>query len=388
MINAIGNIIGGGSARISYAKQLAKAYEARVIADGGVVESLGCFTAFATALGAYQPPIALAATGIGETSFTANWKSFSGAKYYLLDVSTSSTFNTFVYENQKINAPATSYVVIGLNSGTTYYYRVRASTDAFDADYQAVLDYATTQGYTLPSAGQQTLQNQLVVDLKAGGIWSKLDTFGVFATDGDSDFALIDWKRLSDYTAFNSPTFTTNQGFTGNGTSSYIDTNFQPINGTNYAQNSAHFMVYCYANDSASTYYGGALDTTPSVIRSLNFGGRDGSNRFSTVAINSTSSDVTATNSVLDDTGFNLITRTNSTTVKAYKDNTLISTFTNSSSLTSYQLARNIFLLARNLNGAANSFATRKLSIIGIGNDVDLLSNNYYTIVDNYYNAL
>jgi hypothetical protein len=264
----------------------------------------------------------------------------------------------------------------------------RGGGGGFDADYQAVLNYATTQGYTLPSAGQQTLQNQLVVDLKTDGIWAKLDTFAVFATDGDSDFALIDWIRLSDYTAVNSPTFTADEGFTGNGTSSYIDTNFQPINGTNYAQNSAHFMVYCYANDSASTYYGGALDTTPSVIRSLNFGGRDGSNRFSTVAINSTSSDVTAANSVLDDTGFNLITRTNSTTVKAYKDNTLISTFTNSSSLTSYQLARNIFLLARNLNGAANSFATRKLSIIGIGNDVDLLSNNYYTIVDNYYNAL
>lgn len=263
-----------------------------------------------------------------------------------------------------------------------------AAGGGFDADYQAVLNYATTQGYTLPSAGQQTLQNQLLLDLKNAGIWSKLDTFAVFATDGDSDFALIDWIRLSDYTGINSPTFTTNQGFTGNGTSSYINTNFQPINGANYAQNSAHFMVYCYANDSSSTYYGGALDTTPSVIRSLNFGGRDSSNRFSTIAINSTSSDLTATNSVLDDTGFNLITRTNSTNVKAYKNNTLIGTFTNSSSLNSYQLARNIFLLARNLNGAANSFATRKLSIIGIGNDVDLLLNNYYTIVDNYYNAL
>jgi len=258
----------------------------------------------------------------------------------------------------------------------------------FDADYAAILSYATTQGYTLPSAPQQTLQNQLVIDLKTAGVWSKLDTFAVFATDGDSDFALIDWIRLTDYTAINSPTFTTNQGFTGNGSSSYIDINFQPINGTNYAQNSAHFMVYCYANDSSSTYYGGALDTTPSVIRSLNFGGRDGANRFSTVAINSTAADLTSNNSVTDDTGFNLITRTNSTTVKAYKDNTLISTFTNSSSLTSYQLARNIFLLARNLNGAANSFATRKLSIIGIGNDVDSLSNNYYTIVDNYYNSL
>ena len=88
-----------------------------------------CQSLEATALGAYQPPIALAATGVGETSFTANWKSFSGAKYYLLDVSTSSTFNTFVYEDEIIMAPTTSYVVIGLNSGTTYYYRVRASTD-------------------------------------------------------------------------------------------------------------------------------------------------------------------------------------------------------------------------------------------------------------------
>ena len=121
----------------SYAKQLAKAYEARVIADGGVVESLGCFTAFAEALGAYQPLIALAATGIGETSFTANWKSFSGAKYYLIDVSASSTFDTFVYDDEIIIAPTTSYVVIGLNPGTTYYYRVRASTDN--------LTFATTQ---------------------------------------------------------------------------------------------------------------------------------------------------------------------------------------------------------------------------------------------------
>lgn len=108
------------------------------------------------------------------------------------------------------------------------------SAASFDADYQAVLDYATTQGYTLPSASQQTLQNQLVVDLKNGGIWSKLDTFGVFATDGDSDFALIDWIRLSDYTAVNSPTFTANQGFQGDGASSYIDTNYSLDSGSNY----------------------------------------------------------------------------------------------------------------------------------------------------------
>jgi hypothetical protein len=119
---------------------------------------------------------------------------------------------------------------------------------AFDADYQAVLDYATTQGYTLPSSGQQTLQNQLVVDLKDGGIWSKLDTFAVFATDGSSDFALIDWKRLSQYTAVNSPTFTTNVGFKGNGTSSYVDTNFNPsTSGVNYTLNNASRYFFPHA---------------------------------------------------------------------------------------------------------------------------------------------
>jgi hypothetical protein len=116
---------------------------------------------------------------------------------------------------------------------------------SFDADYQAVLTYATTQGYTLPSAGQQILQNQLVVDLKAGGVWSKLDTFAVFATDGNSDFALIDWKRLSQYTAVNSPTFTTNVGFSGNGTSAYVNTNFNPsTSGVNYTLNNASRIMY------------------------------------------------------------------------------------------------------------------------------------------------
>ena len=115
----------------------------------------------------------------------------------------------------------------------------------FDADYQSVLDYGTAQGYTLPSGGQQTLQNDLVVALKAAGVWSKLDTFANFATDGDSDFALIDWKRLSDYTAINSPTFASNVGFKGDGVSSYIDSNYNPaINGVNLTLDNVSFGYY------------------------------------------------------------------------------------------------------------------------------------------------
>jgi hypothetical protein len=118
---------------------------------------------------------------------------------------------------------------------------------AYDADYQAILDYATTQGYTLPSEPQRLKQNTLLIALKDAGVWSKLDTFANFATDGSTQFALIDWKRLVQYNASTGPTFTTNEGFMGNGTSSYIDTNFNPASGTNnYTLNNASRYLFMY----------------------------------------------------------------------------------------------------------------------------------------------
>jgi hypothetical protein len=165
------------------------------------------------------------------------------------------------------------FVGIGVGVGRQ---RFGGGGGGFDADYQAVLDYATTQGYTLPSASQQVLQNQLMLDLKSAGIWSKLDNFGVFATDGDSDFALINWKLLNDYTAVNSPTFTPDQGFTGNGTSSHINTgNALEFSGSNFQSSTqlGSFGAWSYftklavgtpiagANSSGNTLRGGNLKT-------------------------------------------------------------------------------------------------------------------------------
>ena len=118
------------------------------------------------------------------------------------------------------------------------------SGSGFDSDYQAVLDFATSEGDTLPSANQQILQNQVVLSLKDKGLWNKKDAFGLFATNGNVDFALICWKRLIKMDAINSPTFTINGGFDGNGSSSYIDTLFKPaIDGVNYTQDNAGFRL-------------------------------------------------------------------------------------------------------------------------------------------------
>lgn len=116
-----------------------------------------------------------------------------------------------------------------------------------DQDYNALLSYAQTQGYAIPSVSQRTLQETLIGDLKTAGVWDKLDVFYVFATDGDSDYATLNWKAPSSHqvTKVNSPTFTTNSGFTGNGTSSYLDTNYSASDdGVNFTLNNASISIW------------------------------------------------------------------------------------------------------------------------------------------------
>jgi hypothetical protein len=155
-------------------------------------------------------------------------------------------------------------------------------------EYQAILDYATSLGYTLPSTNQRIKQNKLLIDLKKNGIWEKLDTFAMFATDGDSNFALIDWKRLVTYTAVNSPIFTTNQGFKGDNVSAYIDTNFNIQSGTNYTLNNAS---KCYWVLQVSGLTGGqTLEGTNTFGYNRtqfanNTGGRINSNNISNITI-------------------------------------------------------------------------------------------------------
>jgi hypothetical protein len=72
-------------------------------------------------------PNALKATNETASSFTANWTSVSGATGYRLDVSTNSSFTSYVpgYQNLDVGN-RTSYNVTGLSANTFYYYRLRA----------------------------------------------------------------------------------------------------------------------------------------------------------------------------------------------------------------------------------------------------------------------
>lgn len=71
-------------------------------------------------------PNSTGATLVTANSFQANWDALTGATSYRLDVATDSGFSSMVSGYANLNVGnVTSYNVVGLTYGQTYYYRVR-----------------------------------------------------------------------------------------------------------------------------------------------------------------------------------------------------------------------------------------------------------------------
>ena len=246
----------------------------------------------------------------------------------------------------------------------------RGGGGGFDTDYQAVLDFAISEGDTLPSANQQILQNQVVLSLKDKGLWNKKDAFGLFATDGNVDFALICWKRLIKMTAFNSPSFTTNGGIDGGGTA-YIDTKFKSAtDGVNFLLDDAGYSV----NVGTTTPSGDVIlgNTQP------NEGGvRIKQKSVADSELNSSSFPT----SIDYQNGGNLhIDRISSTQVVLKSENDIKTVSSNSTTLTSNPAL--IFRLIGNYgNGNIKAFSARS-------SFTEQEKNDYNTIIDTYLNAI
>jgi hypothetical protein len=112
-----------------------------------------------------------------------------------------------------------------------YYRTILATLGEFvyDVDMQAVIDKAIAESFALPSTSVLKAMNKKIVQMKADGIWGKLDTYFNFATNSTSfaNFSRICSKRRVLGT-INGGLITTVNGFEGNGVDAYFDTNFNP----------------------------------------------------------------------------------------------------------------------------------------------------------------
>ena len=253
----------------------------------------------------------------------------------------------------------------------------QGQNSSFDADYQAVLNRATALGYTLPTASQRIKQNNLLLALKAGSIWTKLDVLYIFANDGGSDFGTLNWKAptLNQATLINSPTFTSNQGFTGNGTSSYINTNFNPAtSGVNYTLNNASRHTFVRNQSVAFT----TLD------------GVSSGNSNASVGINTTllriNQGATSILTSADFSGSNVlksIHRTSATNIELF-----VATTQTSRTLTSVSVAsESQIILARGVS-VTGSYGGSQVSMYSMGASLVAENTAYVNAFNTYINSL
>lgn len=126
---------------------------------------------------------------------------------------------------------------------------------AYDTDTIALLGTMSVQ----PTATRAGLIDALIAGLKTDGVWSLLDLFYVLAAH-DAQAARLNWLNPATFACaeVNSPTFTADQGYAGNGANSYLNTTFVPsTSATKAAQNSA--TIFSWSRTSAVTAGGGMI---------------------------------------------------------------------------------------------------------------------------------
>lgn len=103
---------------------------------------------------------------------------------------------------------------------------------------------------TPPTPARARLINNTIRALIVAGVWQKFDAFG-FSAAADSQAASLNWVANQYNPApVNAPTFVADRGYTGNGTSSYLDPSytFGSVSSPKFTQNSGHLGLWSLTN--------------------------------------------------------------------------------------------------------------------------------------------
>lgn len=215
--------------------------------------------------------------------------------------------------DREIAATSVGGTMSGADSAK-FYSRLRAYMTAvgilplYDSSTYTWVDAVAAAGGSV-STSRQTLVNDLIVGLKADGVWAKLDRLWIFAAE-NAKSALIDLKALDPAVVAGSPTYTADRGVIATD-SNNLQSNYNvATNAVNFVQNSAH--IACWALNCVAQ--GQPLVTVAGYGSQHIFPSLSGTTY---ARINDSGSGVTAP-AILD--GLWLGNRTNSTSCQTYKD--------------------------------------------------------------------
>jgi hypothetical protein len=241
-------------------------------------------------------------------------------------------------------------------------YAAAAPTVTFGVNSPAQFTLVPGVGFT-PSCSQSSAliarmdggENKSAVDTAVCGMvtdgnWSLMDAFYVFAINSTAN-ANLNWISPSfSLTVNGTCTFTANQGYTGDGSTCFLNTGYNTNTGTNWALNSAAMGAcdFSASTPSSATLVIGNHDaSTFSGIETYANGHMEG-------PVNSTSlPQLSRTNSQ----GLAVISRTNSSNVAYYLNGAAVSG-SPVTELSSAVTNANVYVLALNSNGTAADFSS------------------------------
>lgn len=208
-----------------------------------------------------------------------------------------------------------------------------------------------------PQADTLKKYAEFIDSLVANGCWQIIDEMWIFANNTQSN-ALLGVKGYKNCTAVNSPTFVIYRGMASNGTTSYINTNYNPVvDKITLTTNALSMGVYSTTNSiTAGRVAMGNKISSNYLLLFL----KDSDGKFYYDANVGTDVGVSVTTS----RALMSCNRSDASNIQAYQRGVQIATsLTGTSSLNNIS----VYILAYNNNGTAAGFDTRQISFAYIG---------------------
>lgn len=230
---------------------------------------------------------------------------------------------------------------------------------------------------TFPASGARVrLMDQTIRSLKSNGLWDKIDVLWVLAAH-DSQAAGLNWKNPATFalTSVNSPTFTIDRGYAGDGATSYLNTGWEAArDGVNITQNAAHVMM-CDRTVRAgdSTWQIGTYGDAGYMITIRPRNGSDAIGPY----VNDSFGTLSNTNS----NGIFVATRTASNNVNVYRNGASLGS---KSDTTDVLNLLELYIGALNLGGSAFGHSTDQIAAVAVGANIDSAQAAYYSVIQTY----